>query len=137
MGVYIYCIRENYEYCSRVRGREFDNEWLSLSVEGKVVVKGRHYKGYAWDGCSPKLKIRDIYFGTSEAVLNPDTGQSKTYYASLIHDIFYQFSRELRSQVSRKEVDSEFYRILKRDKFVFARLYYYAVRLIGWVFWYR
>lgn len=135
MGVYVYCIKEDFRYQSSIRGREFKNEWFKLSRDGTVIIKGTNYKGYAWDGCSPKLKIKDIYLGILEGVLNFDTGKSKTYYASLIHDVFYQFSQEIKSRVKRKEVDSEFYAILRRDGFVFAPLYYFAVRLFGWLFW--
>ena len=101
------------------------------------MVKGTNYKGYAWDGCSPKFKIKDWYFGTWEAVLNFDTGQSKTYYASLIHDVFYQFAKEIRKFVQRKEVDKELYSILKRDGMRFAKVYYVSVRLFGWIWWYK
>jgi hypothetical protein len=72
-----------------------------------------------------------------EAVLNIDTGQSKTYYASLIHDVFYQFSGELRSFVNREEVDREFYSILKRDGMRCAGVYYIGVRIFGWIWWYK
>ncbi len=107
MSVYVYCLKEDYLYQSSITGREHENEWFRLSKDGAVVVKGTHYKGYAWDGCSPKFKIKDWYFGTWEGVLNFDTGQNKTYYASLIHDAFYQFAKEVRSFVKRKEVDSK------------------------------
>lgn len=137
MGVYVYCIKQDYRYQSAIKGRAFENEWFKLSEDGTVIVKGTHYKGYAWDGCSFKLKIKDIYLGIPEAVLNFDTGQSKTYYASLIHDVFYQFSRGLMPFVKRKEVDREFYSILRRDDFKFAKFYYIAVRLFGWIFWYK
>lgn len=135
MSVYVYCIKEDYKYQSSITGREFENEWFKLSKDGMVVVKGTKYKGYSWDGCSPKFKIKDWYFGTWEAVLNFDTGQSKTYYASLVHDVFYQFAKEVRSFVKRKEVDKEFYAILKRDGLRFAKVYYLGVRLFGWLFW--
>jgi hypothetical protein len=135
MGVYVYCLKENYQYQSSITNREFENNWFKLSKDGTLMVKGTNCKGYAWDGCSPKFKIKDWYFGTWEAVLNFDTGQSKTYYASLIHDVFYQFAKDVRSFVRRKEVDREFYNILKRDKFRYALLYYIAVRLFGWLFW--
>jgi hypothetical protein len=135
MGVYVYCIKEDYRYQSSITGREYENEWLKLSKDGIVMVKGTHYKGYAWDGCSPKLKYKDWYFGTWEAVLNFDTGQSKTYYASLVHDVFYQFAKQVRSFVKRKEVDREFYAILKRDGLRFAKVYYIGVRLFGWFWW--
>ncbi len=137
MGVYIYCITCDYPYQSVITGREFENEWFKLSSDGTVLVKGTHYKGYAWDGCSPKIKIKDIYLGTMEAVLNFETKQSKTYYASLIHDIFYQFSKDLKFFIRRKEVDREFFALLIRDSFRYAKLYYLAVRLFGWLFWGR
>ncbi len=137
MGVYVYCIKEDYRYLSSIKCREFENEWFKLSKDGCVIVKGTHYKGYAWDGCSPKLKVKDWYWGAWEAVLNFETGQSKTYYASLIHDVFYQFTKELRPFIKRKEVDREFYNILKRDGMRFARLYYVGVRLFGWFWWYE
>lgn len=136
MGVYIYCIKEDYRYPSAIKGSEFENGWFKLTKDGTVVVKGTYYKGYAWDGCSPKMKIKDVYFGIMEGVLNFDTGCSKTYYASLIHDVFYQFSKEILFSVRRKDVDREFYTILKRDNFRFAFWYYLAVRLFGWLFWY-
>ena len=137
MGVYIYCIKENYNYQSSIIGREFENEWFKLAPDGAIIIKGINRKGYAWDGCSPKFKVKDIYIGIPEAVLNFDTGQSKTYYASLIHDVFYQFSKEIRSFIKRKEVDREFLHILKRDNFRFATLYYFSVRMLGWIWWYR
>jgi hypothetical protein len=137
MGVYIYCIDHDYEYQSSITGRVFKNNWFSLDKNGVVTVKGTFYRGYAWDGCSPKLKIGDVYFGTSEGVLNFDTKQSKTYYASLIHDVFYQFSRKTKSFIKRREVDREFYFILERDGFRYAKIYYYAVSLLGWIWWGR
>ena len=135
MGVYVYCIKKDYVYQSFIKGYNFENEWFKLGEDGTVVVKGTNKNGYAWDGCSPKGKIKDIYFGTPEAVLNFRTGVSKTFYASLVHDVFYQFSKDVKSFVKRKQVDTEFYIILKEDEFRFARLYYYAVRFFGWVFW--
>ena len=135
MGVYVYCIKEDHRYMSSIKDREYENEWFKLEKNGTIIVKGTNKKGYAWDGCSPKVKIKDIYFGTPEAVLNYDTGRSKTYYASLIHDVFYQFSKNIKSFINRKEVDKEFYIILKKDEFKFAKLYYVVVCLFGWVVW--
>ena len=135
MGVYVYCIKEYYPYKSSITGRSFENEWFRLDPDGMITVKGTHSGGYSWDGCSPKWKIKDMYFGTPEAVLNHATRQSKTYYASLIHDIFYQFSSEIKDLVTRQQADRELYAILKRDGFGMARWYYYAVRLGGWIWW--
>jgi hypothetical protein len=137
MSVYVYCIKQDYIYQSSIRGHEFENDWLKLSKDGQIVVKGTHYKGYSWDGCSPKFKIKDWYFGTWEGVLNFDTGQSKTYYASLVHDVFYQFAKDVRAFIRREEVDKEFLNILKRDGMRAAWLYYLGVRLFGWIWWYK
>ena len=136
MGVYVYCITDDYLYKSTITGRQFENAWFRLDPDGTIIVKGTHDRGYAWDGCSPKGKIGDLYIGTPEAVLNYDTRQSKTYYASLVHDVFYQFNKEIRSLVRRKEIDREFYVILKRDGFRHARLYFWFVRAFGWFWWY-
>ena len=135
MGVYLYRIEENYVCKSRIRKREFENDWFRLEKDGKITVKGLNKRGYAWDGCSPKIKFKDICIGIPEGVLNDKTGKSKTYYASLVHDIFYQFSKDVKSFISRKEVDREFYLTLKRNKFKSARFYYSAVRLFGWPSW--
>ncbi|MFA5271548.1 MAG: hypothetical protein WC412_04305 [Candidatus Omnitrophota bacterium] len=135
MGVYIYCIKEDYQHSSLIKDRSFENEWFKLENDGTVIVKGTNRKGYSWDGCSPKWKIKDIYFGTPEGVLNFDTGKNKTYFASLIHDVFYQFSPDVRSFIKRKEVDNEFYLILKENNFRGAVVYYFAVRMLGWIYW--
>ncbi len=135
MGVYVYCIKEDHRYQSSIKDREFENEWFKLDKDGTMIVKGTRYKGYAWDGCSPKWKIKEMYFGTPEAVLNDTTRRSRTYYASLIHDIFYQFSSEIKDIIKRREADEEFYNILKRDGFKMARLYYWGVRCFGWLWW--
>jgi len=135
MGIYLYRIEKKYVHKSQIRKRKFENKWLKLEKNGNVTIKGTYKKGYAWDGCSPKWKFRDICFGTPEGVLNETTGMSKTYYASMVHDIFYQFSPDLKSLITRKEVDDEFYLILKKNKFKSALVYYWAVRFVGWLYW--
>ncbi len=135
MAVYVYCIKDDYKYPSSIKGDKFENEWLKLDEDGTIIVRGSNKNGYAWDGCSPKIKIKDVYFGTPEGVLNFETGRSKTYYASLIHDVLYQFSEQIKSFVKRKQADREFDIILKQHKFEFARLYYGVVRLLSWLFW--
>ena len=136
MGVYIYCLEQDYKYLSSLKGRGFENEWMKFEPSGMITIKGSNKKGYAWDGCSPKLKWRDIcWIGTPDAVLNWKSMRPKTYYASMIHDIFYQFSNSLKLIVKRKEVDVMFYDILKENHFHFARVYYCVVRSLGWMFW--
>jgi len=137
MNVYIYCIKSDYQYKSSIIGQTFDNEWFNLAADGMVTIKGSYKTGYAWDGCSPKIKLFDIYLGTPEAVLNFTTGVSKTHDASLVHDVFYQFSRKIKGFIKRKDVDQEFYKILTANHFRFAKVYYLAVRALGWIWWGR
>ena len=136
MGVYIYCLEEDYTYRSSIKGRVFENEWFKLEKNGTITVKGSHKKGYAWDGCSPKFKFKDIcWLGTPDAVLNWETKKPKTYYASMVHDVFYQFSKDVKPFIKRKEVDDLFYDILKENNFRLASVYYRVVRLVSWMFW--
>ena len=137
MGVYVYCIKEDYIHKSSIKDREFENEWFKLEKDGSITVKGLNKNGYAWDGCSKKIKIADMYFGTPEGVLNYTTGQAKTYYASMIHDVLYQFSKDIKHLVKRREADREFYKILKRDGFRSSGFYYWGVRSFGWIWWGR
>jgi hypothetical protein len=135
MGVYVYCHKQDYVYKSSITHKAFENDWFKLDYDGTVTVKGTHLGGYAWDGCSPKLKFFDIYAGTPEAVLTKE-GIPKTYFASMIHDVLYQFRKDLKKLgIKRKEADRQLYNILKRDGFKLAGLYYGVVRAITWLWW--
>ena len=71
--------------------------------------------GYAWDGCS-----------------GPAIDRPVTMLASLVHDGLYQLMRErLLAQRYREWADLEFYRLLDRSGFTFARAYYKGVRLFA------
>lgn len=56
MNVYVYCLREDYQYQSSIKGREFENEWVRLSKDGIITVKGTNYKGYAGMAAAQNLK---------------------------------------------------------------------------------
>lgn len=135
MGVYIYRLTEDYKHVTGIKNREFENEWFKLEKDGTITIKGSNKNGYAWDGCSPKFKFKDVYFGIPEGVLNAETDRSKTYFASLVHDVLYQFAKDIRSIITRKEVDDEFLLILQRDKFSLAKVYHRVVRIVSWIFW--
>ena len=128
---YIYTIIEDKEFQTRVFNTEFENEWMELKIDGRLMVKGSHATGYAWNGCSPKIQFLDTAIGTPEGVLNPDTMVSKTYYPSLVHDVFYQFSFNYKNRIKRMDVDQEFYRMLLAEQFRAAGIYYAAVRIFG------
>jgi hypothetical protein len=53
----------------------------------------------------------------------------------MVHDVFYQFSKDVKSFIKRKEVDREFFIILRENNFRFAGIYYRMVRMLGWMFW--
>ena len=68
----------------------FVNDWCEIS-SGKLQV----YKGYAWDGCSPKRTVLGlITVGAPDGALRH--GKPWTYYASLVHDVLCQYRRELK-----------------------------------------
>lgn len=103
-------------------GIEADLEWASIH-NGELTIKA----GYAWNGCSPKKKFFDLfYFGTSDGVIDVETGHQKAYYASLVHDCLYQYQL-----IERKHADRIFYKLLHEAEFAPAKLYYLAVKWFG------
>lgn len=103
-------------------GIEIYTPWGCI-VDGELTI----FAGYAWNGCSPKKKFLDLFsFGTPDGVLDLNTSKQKSYYASLIHDILYQYE-----MIDKKLADSIFYEELKIDEFAPAKLYYWAVKIFG------
>lgn len=99
---------------------------LEIYPDGTAKV----LKTYAWDGCTPKFAIWDITIGTPDGIPNLVTQRPKAYYASLIHDVLYQFlDNDL--PLSRESADKIFLEILKRDEFAPRWIYYLAVRAFG------
>lgn len=100
--------------------------WLEIQPNGKATV----FANYAWDGCTPKFSLFDILIGTPDGVSNFLTKKPKTYYASLMHDVLYQFL-PAGSPVSRASADKIFLELMTRDKFAPCYLYFAAVRVFG------
>jgi hypothetical protein len=110
-------------------GKSFDSEWLRLDEDGTVTIKA-NARGYAWDGCTPKISILGLFIlGTPDGHIDVETGKSLTYYASLVHDAFYQYLEDI--PVSKQEIDRQFYEMLKEQRFPLAWLYYQAVLYLG------
>ncbi len=110
-------------------------EWLKIEEDGTITVKGSYGRGYAWDGCTPKWNAIDITWGNFDGKLfHFGKGNYKpyTYYASMIHDVLYQYKRS--APISRKEADDIFYEVLKNTDFMWSRTYYIGVRMFGWIF---
>lgn len=84
----------------------FENDWLSLDGCGLLRVSA----GYAWDGCSPAVKIFGVWLGTPDGKLGID-GRPQTFYASLVHDVLCQFAKEL-PIFDAKPPSDLFYRML-------------------------
>ncbi len=103
---------------------------LIIETTGRVTVT----RGYAWNGCSPKVCFMDFLIGTPDGAVHAGTGRPKTYYASMVHDALYQFLRE-QSPLSRAQADRCFLRLMAESAFVWRRLYWLAVRLAGRLVW--
>lgn len=102
---------------------------LEITKDGHITVLA----GYAWDGCTPKFCLMDILFGIPDGVVDSRTGRPKTYYASLIHDVLYQFLGE-GLPLTRREIDGFFLRLMSDTGFAFRYVYYAAVRILGGLF---
>ena len=102
---------------------------LIVRKSGTVTVRA----SYAWDGCSPKVCIFDIVFGTPDGVVDSTTKRPKTYYASLVHDAMYQFLLD-GLPFKRPQVDGCFRRLMTETGYGPRWIYWAAVRLLGWAF---
>lgn len=126
---WIFKIREDYRFQSVHRGQRFDAKWLRLEPDGMVTIKANE-TGYAWDGCTPKWSVLGlVIIGTPDGHIDIRTERPLTYYASLIHDAFYQYLEDV--PVPKADIDRQFYLQLREAGFPLARLYYVFVRLLG------
>jgi len=103
--------------------------WLEITKSGDVTV----LSGYSWDGCTPKLCLVDLVFGIPDGVVDSRTGRPKTYYASLIHDVLYQFLED-DLPLQRAQADRFFLSLMARTGFTFRDFYFVAVRVFGGFF---
>lgn len=128
---WLFVIHEDVTKKTDITGRNYENEWMRLDMDGNITVKGSNpnAKGYSWDGCSPKGAFLDQVWGTPDGVIDPATEQRKTYYASLFHDVLYQFGTQ--TGVTRSEADKLFLALMKQSDFLWSYVYYLAVRAVG------
>ena len=103
---------------------------LIVDSTGRITVT----RGYAWNGCSPKLCLLDFLIGTPDGVVHKDTGRPKTYFASMVHDALYQFMNA-DSPMSRRQADGCFFRLMEESDFSPRYVYWAAVRTFGWLVW--
>ncbi len=64
--------------------------------------------------------------------MNARTGRPKTYFASMIHDALYQFLAQ-GLPYSRGEADRFFLRLMAESEFAPRYIYWFAVRVAGWL----
>lgn len=93
------------------------------------------YKGYSWDGCSPKYKVFDRFvIGVWDGVRNDVTGEQKLKYPSLVHDVLCQMFHGIKEDIkfyTRKHIDVIFCNEMKMwgVSFIQRKVYYYFVRM--------
>jgi hypothetical protein len=104
----------------------FKNDWVTIEKH-EITIK----KGYSWDGCTPYLFNFLVW-----AIKTPDgvcvEGKQMLYYPSLVHDVLYQFKKEI--PLSRSEVDNIFLYDMNKRGFKLANIYYSIVRIFGGFF---
>ena len=103
---------------------------LVIETTGRMTVT----RGYAWNGCSPKICFLDLLIGTPDGAVSATTGQPKTYFASMVHDALYQFLRA-GSPITRPQADRCFLRLMAASEFSLRNVYWLAVRAFGWLVW--
>jgi len=133
---WVFRLQKNYSWQSPY---SFDRDWafkdwkgrtrLILGTDGVITVT----RGYAWDGCTPKLCLFDLTVGTPDGFVHSGTGKPKCYHASLIHDALYQFLPE-DPPLNRAQADHCFRLLMGESKFIWRHLYWIAVRALGWLF---
>jgi hypothetical protein len=103
--------------------------WLEVTRTGAITI----LSGYSWDGCTPKVCILDLQFGIPDGVVDTRTGRPKTYFASLVHDVLYQFLDD-GLPLTRGQVDRFFLALLGYTDFTWRHIYFAAVRAFGGLF---
>lgn len=132
--VYRFVHRQDEYIKTNITGYEFasKNGFVTLSKDGLLRINGSRKNGYAWDGCTPKIQFLDLVFGVPDGKLDFYTEKPITYYASMVHDVLYQFKDEI--PISRWSSDFMFYKILQQACFFWSLLYFISVRTFGWFF---
>ena len=124
--LWIYKLKQDFTCQSQLIGYHFQSEWLSVLPDGTVEIP----KGYAWNGCSPKISMFDLFVvGTPDGIVDIKTMKPKTYYASMVHDALYQYYKW--HDINRERIDELFFRMMKKSGFKLASLYYQIVRSFG------
>ncbi len=94
--------------------------WLAI-IDGLWIIRA----GYKWDGCTDVLDFKSD--------LDPETQKPKTYYPSLCHDVGYRYLDVCPKSFpyNKFKIDFFFFRLLKKFKFRFSKLYFAGVLIFG------
>lgn len=105
-----------WRYVLDARYETFAPELMSVDYTGQWLMI-RHCRlaiapGYAWDGCSPSLRLPGgIWVGAPDGPLGAD-GRPVAWHASLVHDALCQFREEIRG-VTKQSTIRLFRRLLR------------------------
>jgi len=98
-----------------------------ISHEGILHI----YKGYSWDGCSPKFNILGVKVGVWDGYLD-DNGEQILKEPSCVHDVLCQMfhGTEDYKFYTRKVIDEIFLDQMKQYKvnYFLRKVYFYFVR---------
>lgn len=83
------------------------------------------FKGYAWDGCTPKIKLGPVVLGVWDGPILNSTGKQACYYPSLYHDCLIQYRIG-----TRKQADELFEVMLQAIEFEWAKTYALFVKTV-------
>jgi hypothetical protein len=112
--------------------KEMRNKWPVYFAKLGVTKYSIYIReGFRWDGCTPSINFFGIWLGTPDG-RKDETGKPRMFVPSCVHDILY--INLDRIPLSRKTVDLIFYELAKEKKFLFAGLYYIAVRALGGIY---
>jgi len=134
-GIYKYLVKDNIVFDAiPLNIPEMTCGYVKITAQGHIIILGRDHKdgqGYAWDGCTPKWNILDLWvIGVPDGRTLVDTGKPTTYYASMVHDALCQYQLQL--GITRKQADDIFLHYL--GDFQLRYVYYAMVRAYGtWV----
>ncbi|OBT07146.1 hypothetical protein A9267_14875 [Shewanella sp. UCD-FRSSP16_17] len=129
-GIYKFVVHEDVVFHATTIKQAFSQEetFLEINTAGDITVKGSREKGYAWDGCTPKVNCFDLcLLGVPDGRKLVNTGKPITYYASMVHDVLCQYRHEI--PITRKQADDVFLYYL--GDFQLRYLYYGFVRIFS------
>ena len=112
-------------YSKYFKGVYYEHD-LFIIDDGLIYIKS----GYSWDGCSPKWEVYGVIFGA------PDF--KCIYDAILVHDILFQFGREI--GISMNIANRVLLDIMKQHRVWLRHVYYFLVETFGrkrWDYWYN